>query len=84
MTYKILSIDAEKGHVTFELEDGIVQRVCDFPIDNKEALHNKLAEYAEQYVSPVKISKTLKPEVSAMIGKITEAKRIEAVEVVKG
>jgi len=74
MTYKILSIDAEKGHVTFVLDDGIEQRVGDFPIEDKEALHAAITRYAEQYVSPVKDQKSLKPEVSAMIGKVTEAK----------
>lgn len=81
--YKILSIDPVKGHVTFELEDGIEQRVCDFPTDDAEKLKEKIEQYASEYVSPIKAVKTLKPEVSALIGvKIDFVKAQDKVEAV--
>lgn len=80
-TYKIIAIDPEKKHVTFMLEDGIEQRVGDFPVDDAEALKAKIEEYASAYVSPKESApaKTLVPEVSSMIGKtVTFTKKVEA------
>ena len=54
MEYTILNIDTEKGHVTFKLADGIVQKVCDFPVDSPESLENAIVEYAKRYKSPIK------------------------------
>lgn len=79
-TYKILAIDEKNHHVTFVLSDGIEQTVCDFPIDNAEALHDAISRYAQIYVSPkedVQVS-DLKSEVSSMIGKTVTVSEAEA------
>lgn len=83
-TYKIIAVDQEKKHVTFMLEDGIEQRVGDFPVDDADALKAKIEEYASAYVSPKDSApaKTLVPEVSALIGKTVEFTKKVAVEVV--
>lgn len=82
MKFTLIAVDPVKKHVTFEMEDGVRQTVCDMPVDDAYALERALVHYAENYVpKDVEKAQTIPAEVEAMIG---QEKQVIAVKVDDG
>lgn len=85
MKYTLIAVDPVKKHVTFEMEDGIRQTVCDFPVDDAVALEGALARYAANYHSPEVEEKPVVPnDIKAMIGQEKQVVEVKVDSETKG
>ena len=71
-TYKINSIDREKGHVSVTYDvDGLEQVMGDAPLDDAAALQQFLSDYGTRYaasLASVIASSVIASDVDALVG----------------
>jgi len=69
-TFKLINVDAEKGHVTVSYSDGIEQTMCDCPLDSVENRDRFLSEYGDRYEASIAQVPTVATDITSGVGQV--------------
>lgn len=69
-TFKLINVNAEKGHVTVSYSDGIEQTMCDCPLDSVENRDKFLIEYGDRYEAAIAQAPIIAKDITEGVGQV--------------
>lgn len=63
-SFKLISVDTEKGHVTVSYSDNVEQTMCDCPLDSIENRDKFLSEYGDRYEAAIAAAPVIAPDIT--------------------
>lgn len=69
-TFKLINVNAEKGHVTVSYSDKVEQTMCDCPLDSVENRDKFLSDYGDRYEAAIAQTPIVAADITEGVGQV--------------